>query len=170
MAEQTDSKTQCFAEYVDRMHDKDRSVAVFVEGELSPDPQRGNAAATRIAHFLCAEGEEPIRMEPGNVSDREQQEPEGVGAVQVRLLPGSERKTWKPVQRRLLSRVPRDTDIVVLVDTYEVPWFLKELCDVRVVADTIDDPLGFYRVKMDHYSGDVYYHEMNGFHSGSNGD
>jgi len=170
MAEQTQPKTQSFAEYVERMHDKDRSVAVFVEGELSPDPQRGNAAATRIAHFLCSEGEEPIRMEPGNVTEREQQEPEDIGAVQVRLLPGSKREQWTPVQQRLLSRMPRDTDIVVLVDTHEVPWFLKDLGDVRVVADSIDDPLEFYRVKLDHYSGDVYFHEMNGFHGDANGD
>jgi len=167
---QTDEIAEPFTQYVDRMHDKGRSVAVFVEGDLAHDPPLGNAAATRIAHLLTDDSETVLRMEPGNVTDETMQQPDEIGAIQTRLLPTSDREEWAPLQQRLLSRVPRETDVVALVDSTEVPWFCKDLCDVRVVADEIDAPMAFYRVKLDHYTGDVYYHEMDGLHGDSDGD
>lgn len=169
MPETTDQSTQSFTEYADAMHDKDRSVAVFVEGNFRRDPQRGNAAATRIAHYLCDDEEEVLKIAPGEATDTETQKPDDLGAIQVRLLPTTDKEDWLPVQQRLLSRVPRDTDIVILVDGEDVPWFAKDLCDVRVVAGAMDSPLEFYRVKLDHWAGDVYYHEMTGFHGDTDG-
>jgi len=165
----TEESTQSFTEYADHRQASNRSVAVYVEGVLNNDPPLGNAGAMRIAHYLAGD-KDVLRMQPGEVTNEDGQQPESVGAVVVRLLPNSSKDEWQPVQRRLLSRVPQDTDIVVLVDHSEIPWFCKELCDVRVVVDGIDKTLQFYRVKLNPYSGDVYYHEMNGFHGDDNDD
>jgi hypothetical protein len=155
----TPETAESFAAFVQQRHDTDRSVVVFVEGNFRRDPKLGNAAATWIADYLAGD-DDVVRMEPGNVTEKERQDPDTVGAIQVTLLPDCGPEDWQPVQQRLLSRVPSDTDVIVLVDTHEVPWFLNELADVRVVADEIDSELEYYRVKLDPYKGDVYYREM----------
>jgi len=161
---------QSFAEYVEQMHDDKRSVAVFVEGDLAHEPPLGNAAAARIAHFLCEDEKDVCRMKPGEVTNEDQQDPESVGAIRVTLERGCDRDDWMPVQQRLMSRVPRHVDVVVLVDANEVPWFCNELCNVRVVADGIDEELEFYRVKFNPYEGETFYRPMSGFYGDNNGD
>lgn len=159
---------ESFAEYAAQRHQERKSVAVFVEGDFGQDPPLGNSAMARVAHFLAGE-DDVVAMEPGKVTDESEQSVDNLGAIQVTLKPRATESEWRPVQRRLLSRVPRDTDVVVLVDTSEVPWFMNELCDVRVVPNSEGGELTFYRVHLNPYEGDVYYTELNGFHGDSNG-
>jgi len=163
MSESEHADHESFAEFVDERQATNRTIGVYVEGDLENDPPLGNAAAARVAHKLVSDDEEVLIIDPESAADDEV--PENVGCVRITLPTNPDESEWRPVMRRLLSRVPSDVHIVVLVDTDDVPWFCKELGDVRVVATGIDDPVEFYRVRLNPYSGEVYYHEIRGFES-----
>lgn len=160
--EQTESES--FAEFVEHRHSDNREIAAYVVGDLDNEPPLGNAAAVRISH-LMAGGGEILHIGPREADDNTV--PDDVDVVRVTLPKEPVEEQWRAVMRRMLSRVPSGVDIVVLVDQDEIPWFCKELADVRVKVTGIDDPLQFHRVEFNPYSGDVYYREMNGLHGNS---
>jgi len=151
---------QSFTDVVDARQDKGLETAVYVEGDLQTDPPRGQTAATRIAHFLCGENESVHTAAPGKANSDDP--PDDCAAIQITLPTDPADEQWQAVQMRLLSRVPSDIDIVLLVDQDDVPWFCRELADVCVVA--VNDGLEFYRVKFNPYSGDTFYQELTGLH------
>jgi len=152
--------TESFAEYIRRNQNKNRSTAVYVEGDLRTEPPTGRGTAKAVADKLNNDSREIVRMAPGDVTEEDRQQPDSVGTILVTLGPDTAKDTWTLVQQRLLSRVPRDTDVVVLVDSDDVPWFVKQLCDVRVVPNGPGGETRSYRVKMNAWDGDVYYTEI----------
>lgn len=152
--QQTDPQPLSFAEFLADRREHDRAVAAYVEGDLGHEPPLGNSAAKLVADKLAGE-DEVQRIEPADAEEAGINK--DVGAVLLALPRDPADEHWRPVQRRLLSRVPSGVSIVVLVDTNAVPWFCKDLADVRVVADGIDDEIEVYRVQLDHMSGEVYY-------------
>lgn len=163
MSEQQET-AESFAQFVKRRQSENREIAAYVVGNLDNDPPLGNAAATRVAHLMAGD-DEVLRIDPREAGNSDV--PDDVGAVQITLPKDSVEEQWRTVMRRMLSRVPSRIDIVVLVDEDDVPWFCRELAEVRVTATEIDDVLQFHRVKFNPYSGDVYYQEMNGLHGES---
>ena len=153
----TDKPTS-FESFVEHRHATNREVAVYVEADYSTDPPRGDAVAMRTAQELTDEDEEILRIDPESAMDDDV--PENTGVVVITLPADPSDDEWRTVMRRLLSRVPGEVDIVVLVDREEVPHFCEELADVRVVVVGGGDPAGVYRVKLHPFSGEVYYREF----------
>jgi len=153
-----DTEHKSLVSYIDAMHEQEREVVVYVEGDLKNEPPLGNAAAVRVAHLLCDDSEKVERLHPEQANETEYSD--DIGAVQIELPLEPIDEQWREVQARMLSRVPRQTDVVLLVDQDEVPWYCRELADIRIVATGIDKPLECYRVKFNPYSGDTYYHEL----------
>jgi hypothetical protein len=158
-----DAAEQSFAEWAAERHETYRDVAVYVEGDLTHDPPLGNAAATRVAHLLTDEGEEVLEIDAETAADKDV--PDAVTTVQITIPPNPDEDEWRPVFERLVSRVPDRADFVVLVDADDVPYFCTEWCDARVVATGIDDPLRFYRIRRNPYSGELYQTPFAGLHT-----
>jgi len=158
----TEQAPETFSEYINRRKSGEysRSIAVYVEGELTTEPPTGISTAKEVANRLNTDSQDLVRMKPGEVTDESAQQPADVGTILVTVGPDTARESWHEVQVRLLSRVPRDTDIVVVVDTNNVPWFVKELCDIRIVDTEPDQPTKCYQVKVKPWDGDVFYQEM----------
>jgi len=149
---------QSFADFVAQRHEKDRTVAVYVEGDLPGSPPSGNAVAAHIASYLSGDGKR-LKIEPENANEQ-RGESDAIGAIHTTLSANAPTSQWQPVQMRLLSRVPSDTDIVILVDKTDVPRFCRDLADVRVCLNGVDETPGFYRVKVDAWSGETFYERM----------
>lgn len=157
MSETQSERPETFDDFVAQRHAEDRTVAVYVEGDLDNDPPLGNAAATRVARRLAVE-KDIQRVDPEMAAD--EGGGEDVGCVLVRLPKNPADEEWRALMRRALSRVPRHIDIVTLVDGDDVPHFCKDLYDIRVVAAEIDESVEFYRPMYNAYSGEVHYREM----------
>jgi len=153
MAEQI----QSVSELIERRHEKGQSIGAFVEGDLAHEPPLGNAAAMRLAHLLDDADEGVARVDPDNISD---DYPDDPGVIVTELPENPPQQDWEAVMKRIISRYPNATDIVVLVDYRDVPAFCERLCYLRLVATEIDAPINAYRVEENPYEGEVYYREI----------
>lgn len=157
MSEAQPERPETFDDFVAQRHAEDRTVAVYVEGDLDNDPPLGNAAATRVASRLAGD-KEVLRVKPEMAAG--DGGGEDVGCILVELPEDPADEEWRALMRRALSRVPRHIDLVTLVDSDAVPYFCRDLYDIRVVATEIDATVEFYRPMYNPYSGEVHYRQM----------
>lgn len=159
---QKETVNESLVELINRRQSEGRETTVYVEGDLANDPPLGNAAATRIAHLLAGDDEGVLRIEPEESTNHD--EPETVGCIQITMPKDPEEEQFARVRTRLATLVPEGTDVVVLVDSDDVPWFFRNHASVRVVATGIDNPVECYKVLWNPYDGEVFYQELSGIH------
>jgi len=151
------SGKQTVSKLIEKRHNRGMEVTVYVEGDLNKSPPVGNAAAMRIAHLLDDTEDGIARVDPENTKENH---PENPGVVVTTLPENPPQDQWESVMRRLLSRTPSKTDVVVLVDQTDVPAFCERLCELRLVATGIDDTINAYRVRENPYEGETYFEEL----------